>query len=185
MASVDDLTIRSDSPRRDTNRVAILTISILALLVSMLSFWEGHELVKPYLRPSLGRALPDKGDWRYLTVWMYVKNTGREDAFVTEVIAKPKPSVIGVSASEQHCNDDLEKAEVHPTDKIGKFGEIPHETTGLLYGSFTLPQSCSDLSLYLVVEVTFKYHDFLHIPYSQTEYIRADIVKGAGLVPPP
>lgn len=184
MTSIGDRPIRSDRPQRDTTRVATLAVSFVALLVSMLGFVDNHWQVKPHLLPSVGRAKPDENDPRSLMVWVYVKNTGHLDAVVTDVIAKPFPSVVGETASKEPCNHDLEKAEVHPVNDLGVLGEIPRDRIGLVYGAFTLPQSCSDLSSDIGVAVTFKYHDFLHIPYSQTEYIRAKIVKDGPGVPP-
>ncbi len=94
MTSIDDLPIRADKKKSDFRQNASIALSILAVVVSGLSYWQSHkvaslqnELARPLLEErGVGIMRSEDGS---LKLVMRVENVGRLSAFMLEVSPLP------------------------------------------------------------------------------------------------
>ena len=97
-------------------------------------------------------------------------------------IPRPGSDATPISAvpdAQDACNRDLLKGETKSTLNFGPFADIPKDRrkVSTINPYITLPKSCSQVPPVIVVALVIKYHDFLHIPYSQTDAVRAILAK--------
>lgn len=159
-----------------------LIVSILALVVSGLSFLDNHALVMPRLKVVSARSRPETTAPLNVPIWVTLRNEGHLDAIVTEIDATPFSTVL--LDEQDTCNRDLQHAETTPTRDFGRLGEIGKDHVSYINPYIHLPKSCSSIPPQIGVAIVMKYHDFLHIPYSQNESIRATLEKDPVSIPP-
>jgi hypothetical protein len=161
------------------NERLTLTISTLALIVSGLSFLDNHVTVMPKIKVSpMATSMPLTEDPLNVPIWLTIANEGHLDATVTEIDATPFSTVLQ-DAQKDACNRDLLNAETNSTRDFGILGDIPKDQrkVGRINPYIKLPKSCSQIPAAIGVALVIKYRDFLHIPYSQTEAVRATLAK--------
>ena len=163
------------------NERLTLMISALALVVSGLSFLDNHALVMPKLKVVSAISRPETTAPLNVPVWVTLRNEGRLDATLTEIDATPFSTVL--PDQQDACNHDLQHAETTPTRDFGVLGDIGKDHVGSVNPYIHLPKSCSSIPPQIGVAMVIKYHDFLHIPYSQNESIPATLEKDAGSAP--
>jgi len=158
------------------NERLTLTISTFALVVSGLSFLDNHALVMPRIKVlPAAKSMPLTSDLLNVPIWLTVRNVGHLDATVTEIDATPFSTIL--PDAQDACNHDLTHAETTANRDFGSLGDIATEHVGYINPYIQLPKSCSEMPPVVGVVIVIKYHDFLHIPYSQTEAVRATIAK--------
>jgi hypothetical protein len=149
------------------NERLTLTISTFALVVSGLSFLDNHVTVMPKLivsGPGIAKLIA--GDPR-VPIWFTITNAGKLDATITEIDTTPFSRML--LDEQDECNKALRDAGTTPTRDLGAFGDLPADHRGPINLYITLPKSCSEIPQEIGVDMVIKYHDFLHIPYTQHE----------------
>jgi hypothetical protein len=163
------------------NERLTLIISTLALVVSGFSLIDSHVQVMPNLTVvNPGKLAPIAGDPK-VPIWVYVTNKGKLDATITEIDADPQSSLL--LADQDDCNKDLGRVGVTSMDKFGPLGELRSEGVTFINPYITLPKSCHEIPPEITVKLTVRYHDFLHLPYTEHAIIRAIREKNAGDAP--
>lgn len=173
------MTISPDAQKKRLDRVA-LAVSLLALVVGGFSFIDNHVTVMPKLTmigPATSRPIP--ADPLNVPIWFTITNTGKLDATITEIDATPFSRVL--FDKQDDCNKALrDAATIHKTD-FGLLGDIQKDHRTYINPYIRLPKICSEIPPEIGVSMVIKYRDFLHIPYTQYEAIRALREKDAGL----
>lgn len=152
------------------NEVLTLTISTLALVVSGFSLIDNHAQIMPELAVvNPGFSLPEVNDPR-VPVWVTILNKGKLNATITEIDAEPQSSRL--LQDQDDCDKALRDAGITKADHFGTLGDLPAGGVTMINPYVTLPKGCSEIPQEIVVRLAIRYHDFLHLPYTDHVAVR-------------